>query len=179
MSPEPTPKRWHIARVAHVSGDVAWWVFVVARLMAEMNTSGLPRRYADYEPPAVFGIGLGHVDAGWTAYTPLTDHPAPGLSDRFLSADIMSAWVIGALVLVVIAAVVEAGAVGRWPVGAGTIAAPIIGATVVLTALYERTGSFTGGVQPNLVAVFALVLIGIAIRQVWSQAVAPRPIHGS
>jgi len=68
-------RRFVTARIAHVTGAVSWWVFVVARLMTEMNSApmnfGLPRRYADYDE-SIFGVGLGHKDFGWTAYEPLT-----------------------------------------------------------------------------------------------------------
>lgn len=104
----------------------------------------------------------------------MTDRLPPGLRDRFLATDIISACALGALAAVIIAAVVEAIAVGRWPAGVGTLAAPIAGAAVILTALYERSGNPFSGLQLNLVIVFALVLVGAAIRQVWSQALAPR-----
>ncbi len=148
MSPTATPRRRYLtARIAHVTGDAAWGVFVVARLMAEMSSYGLPRRYADYSSGSLFTT---------------------------VAADTISACVIGALAVVIIAAVVEAIAIGRWPAGMGTIAAPVLGAAVILTALYERAGHPFGGLQLNLVIVFVLVLVGVACRQVWSQAFAPR-----
>lgn len=175
MSPTATPRRRYlIARIAHVTGDAAWWVFVVTRLMAEMTSYGLPRRYADYSSGSLSMTVLNRADRGWTAYTPLTDHLPPGLGDRFVAADTISACVIGALAVVIIAAVVEAIAIGRWPAGTGTIAAPVLGAAVILTALYERAGHPFSGLQLNLVIVFVLVLVGVACRQVWSQAFAPR-----
>lgn len=187
MTAAESPHRCYaIARIAHVTGDGGWWVFVVARLMAEMTSYGLPRRYADYSSGSLFTTALNQADRGWTAYAPLTDHLPPAPSDRFFAADIISACVIGALAVVIIAAVVEAIAVGRWPAGAGTVAAPVLGAAVMLAALHERAGNPFGGLQLNLVIVFVLVLVGVAFREVWSRCFAPRihrqpdnPISGS
>lgn len=151
MNPTPSPsRRYVLARIARVTGDVAWWVFVVARLMVEMSSYG------------------------WTAYTPQTDRLPPELHDRVLAADVILACAIGALAIVITTAVIEGIAVGRWPAGVGTVVAPVIGAAVILAALYERSGNPFGGLQLNLVIVFVLVIVGVAIRQVWSQALAPR-----
>ncbi|OBB10314.1 hypothetical protein A5761_28020 [Mycolicibacterium setense] len=162
---ELTGKRFTTARVARATGATSWWVFVVARLMAEMNSFGLPRRYADYGSESIFGVGLGHSDSGWTAYEPLTDF--------FYSVNLVSSVAVFSLAVTVIAAVVEAVAVGRWSAGVATILTPIAGAGIILTALYYRSG-FADGLQLNLTVVFALVLLGVAIREVWSRAWAPR-----
>lgn len=167
-------RRFVTARIAHGTGAVSWWVFVVARLMAEMNSvdSGLPRRYADYNE-SLFGVGLGHNDFDWTAYEPLTHPPSP-LNDVFFTANVIAGIAVVALAITAIAAVVEAISVARWPAGIATILAPITGAAVILTALYYGTG-FGGGLQLNLPIVFTLVLVGIAIREMWSRVWAPRP----
>ncbi|WP_285034588.1 hypothetical protein [Mycolicibacterium sp. lyk4-40-TYG-92] len=170
-------RRFVTARIAQVTGAVSWWVFVVARLMTEMNSaalnSGLPRRYADYDG-SIFGVGLGHKDFGWTAYEPLTNHPPSPLNDVFFVANVIASVAVVALVITAIAAVVEAVSVARWPAGIATILAPITGAAVILTALHYGTG-FGSGLQLNLLIVFALVLLGVAIREVWSRVWAPRP----
>jgi hypothetical protein len=170
-------RRFLTARIAHVTGAASWWVFVVARLMTEMNSAplnfGLPRRYADYDG-SIFGIGLGNKDFGWTAYEPLTDHPPSALNDGFFIVNVIASVAVAALAITAIAAVVEAVSVARWPAGIATILAPITGAAVILTALYYGTG-FGGGLQLNLLIVFALVLLGVAIREVWSRVLVPRP----
>jgi heme/copper-type cytochrome/quinol oxidase subunit 1 len=162
-------RRFVTARIAHVTGAVSWWVFVVARLMTEMNSaalnSGLPRRYADYDE-SIFGVGLGHNDFGWTAYQPL--------NDVFFIVNVIASIAVAALAITAIAAVVEAISVARWPTGIATILAPITGAAIILTALYYGTG-FGGCLRLNLLIVFALVLLGVAIREVWSRVGAPRP----
>lgn len=170
-------RRFVTARIAHVTGAVSWWVFVVARLMTEMNSaawsSGLPRRYADYDE-SIFGVGLGHKDFGWTAYEPLTDHPPSALNDGFFIVNVIASVAVAALAITAIAAVVEAISVARWPAGIATILAPIAGAAIILSALHYGTG-FGGGLQLNLLIVFALALLGVAIREVWSRVWAPRP----
>lgn len=168
---ELSGRRFVAARVARIVGDSSWWVFVVARLMAEINSFGIPRRYADYDE-AIFGVGLGHSDFGWTAYEPLTDRAPSPVTDFFYSVNLVSSVTIVALVVTVIAAVVEAVAVGRWPAGVATILTPVAGAGVILTALYYRSG-LAGGPQPSLAAVFVLVLLGVAIRETWSRVWAP------
>ncbi len=164
---ELTSGRYLIARVARVTGDVLWWVFVVARLISEMTPFGLPRRYADYDE-SIFGVGLGQGDFGWAAYKPLTDQPPPGLADPFYSANIIATVAAVALAVTLLAAVVEAVAVGRWLAGVATALTPAVGAGVILTALYYRSGAAL-----NLVAVLVLVLFGVGVREVWSRAWAP------
>lgn len=169
---ELSGRRFVTARVARIVGDSSWWVFVVARLMAEMNSFGIPRRYADYDE-AIFGVGLGHSDFGWTAYEPLTDQAPSPATDFFYSVNLVSSVAVFALVVTVIVAVVEAVAVGRWPAGVATILTPVAGAGVILTALYYRSG-LAGGPQPSPTVVFVLVLLGVAIRETWSRVWAPR-----
>lgn len=161
------------ARSAHVTGDVAWWVFVVARLMVEIDSYGLSGRYGDYSR-SLFTTVFDVPGRGWTSYTPQTGRLPPGLHDSVLAGDVISACAIGALAVVITTAVIEAIAVGHWRAGIGSIAAPIAGAAVILFALHERTGGFVGGQQLNTFIAFVLVLVGVAIRQVWSQALAPR-----
>lgn len=166
------------SRIAQVTGHVCWWVFVVARLMSELGLTmggGMPRRYADYSADSVFGSGLGQSDFGWTAYEPLTDRPSSGLSDPFCAANIISTVAVAALAITVIAAMAEAALGRRWLRGVGTVLAPVVGAAIILTALYERAG-FLGGGHLDLppLLVFALVLLGVAVREVWSRVLAPR-----
>ncbi|WP_235654181.1 hypothetical protein [Mycolicibacterium houstonense] len=149
-------------------GDSAWWAFVVGGLVAETNSFGFPRRYADYRSESIFGVGLGHSDFGWTAYEPLTDRTSSPMLDFFYSVNAVLSIAAAALAATVIAAVVDAVAVGRWPAGVATILAPIAGAGVIVTALHYRSGM-------DLTVVFVLVLLGVAIREAWSRVWAPRP----
>ncbi|BBY98201.1 hypothetical protein AWC04_12770 [Mycolicibacterium fallax] len=163
-------RRYLVARAARVTGDASWWVFVVGVLIAEIYSFGLPRRYADYEE-SIFGVGLGQSDFGWTAYQPLTDQPSPVI-DFFYSANAVASAAAFALVLTMIAAVVEAVAVGRWPVGVAGILAPVAGAGIILATLHYRHGL---DLWLNLTVVFVLVLVGVAVREVWVRGWAPRP----
>lgn len=168
------------SRIAQVTGHVSWWVFVVGRLMSELGLTmggGMPRRYADYSADSIFGSGLGQADSGWTAYEPLTNQP-PGLSDPFYAANIISTVAVAALVVTVIAAMVEAALGRRWLIGAGTVLAPVIGAAIILSALYERAGFLGGGdLELPPLLVFLLVLLGVAIREVWSRVLQPRIVR--
>lgn len=175
---ELTGRRYLVARVARAAGGGAWLVFVVGVLMAEMNSFGLPRRYADYSSESIFGVGLGHSDFGWVGYEPLTDEPPSPVTDFFYSANLVASVAAVALAVTVIAAVVEAVTMGRWPAGIATIVTPVFGAALILTALHYRSGS-VDGLQLNLILVFALVLIGVAARELWSRVFAPRPQRGA
>lgn len=172
---ELTGKRYLIARVARVIGDAAWWVFVVGALLGEIDGYAAPRRYADYDE-TLFGVGLGQSDSGWTAYEPLTDMSSR--SAAITAMDTIAVCTVIALATAVIAAVVGAVAAGRWPAGIATIVTPIFGAALILTALHYRSG-FVDGLQLNMIVVFVLVLIGIAAREVWSRAWAPRAVRTS
>lgn len=170
-------KRFATARISHVTGDVAWWVFIVGRLMSELawGFGGLPRRYADYGGDSLFGAGLGRGDYGWTAYEPLTDKPPSVLTDTMLNANIVSVIAVVALAVTVIAAVVEAVAHRRWRTGVLTVVAPVVGAAIILAVLYERDGYLGGGgLDLPLLVVFALVLLGVGVREMWSRVWAPR-----
>lgn len=172
---ELTGKRYLAARVARVIGDAAWWVFVVGALLGEIDGYYTPRRYADYDE-SIFGVGLRQGEDGWAAYEPLTDMDSR--SAAITAMDTIAVCTVLALAVTVIAAVVGAVVAGRWPAGIATIVTPIFGAALILTALHYRSG-FAGGLQLNLIMVLVLVLIGIAAREVWSRAWAPRPVRTS
>ncbi|MGB3324312.1 MAG: hypothetical protein WBB05_17055, partial [Mycolicibacterium fortuitum] len=56
-----------------------------------------------------------------------------------------------------------------------TVLAPVIGAAIILTALHERSGYLGGGrLELPLFVVFVLVLLGVAVREVWSRVLEPR-----
>ncbi len=160
--------QWHrVAVIAHGVGAVSWWVFVLARLMVEVNSFGVPRRYvADYAQFSIFGVGLGDTDVGWTAYAPLGEPVVP--INPFHDMNVLSGIALTALAVTVIAAVVEAVVVRRWPAALLTVVTPIIGAAIILTAL--NYGTYGSSVQLSATVVFMLVLLGVAVREVWSRA---------
>ncbi|MFT3715430.1 MAG: hypothetical protein QM774_05635 [Gordonia sp. (in: high G+C Gram-positive bacteria)] len=146
------------------TGHVAWWIFVLSAVFtvpALGATVMMPRRYADYLPSD-------GADLGWTAYTPL--HGELMLSSSAFSvSNTFATLALVALGVVVLAAVAEAIVGGRWGTGIATVAAPVIGAVLV----YLGVNGGWGGVFLRPELVFALVLAGVAIREVWSRALAP------
>lgn len=94
-----------------------------------------------------------------------------------MNANVLSAITVAALAVTLIAAVVEAVVGRQWLAEVGTVLAPVVGAAIILTALYERAGHLGGGsLALPLLVVFALVLLGVAIREVWSRVLQPRVI---
>ncbi|MGV0771775.1 hypothetical protein [Mycobacterium syngnathidarum] len=167
-------KRFTTARIACGVGHVSWWVFVIGGLTAEMNSFGLTRRYTDCSSESIFGVGLGQSDVGWVACEPLTDQPPSPMTDFFSSVNAVASVAAAAVAVTVIAAVVEAFAVSRWPAGVATILTPIFGSALILITLHYRHAA-AGGPELNIIAVFVLVLLGVAVREMWSRVWAPRP----
>lgn len=156
-------------RIATVAGHVAWWVFVVARLMSELGLTlpGAPRRYADY---------LGE-DTGWTAYSPLT-YADSGWRDPFAQANVLTTIWLAALVVTVLAAVVQAVIVRRLWRGVATVAAPVIGGLIILWSLAHRDGYLgVNGPQLPILVVLVLVLIGVAVRELGSRVGSNGPVE--
>lgn len=158
---------------ARVTGHVSWWVFVVARLMSVAGPDdgrrpaaplrGLRRRFRVRDRSRSSGLRLDRLRA--------PDRPATvGLSDPFYVANVLATVTVAALAVTVIAALFEVVLERRWLLGVGTVIAPVIGAVIILTALYERAGYLGGGhLDLPVLVVFALVLLGVAIREVWSR----------
>jgi len=146
-------------RIARVIGHVGWWVFVLGAVFTRfVQPIGFgPRRYADY---------LSTEDHGWTAYLPLTDDV---FDDRFAEANIFATVTLVAAVVVLLAAITEAVLGRRLVTGLLTIAAPLVGGALVF--LVARGGIDSAQLRP--VILFALALLGVAIREVWSRALAP------
>lgn len=168
-------RRHCAAAIAHGAGAVSWWVFVVARLMIEVNSFGVPRRYATgCADVSIFGVDLGRNDTGWAIFSPLADPIVP--ISPFDDMNLLAGSTLTALAMTEISAVIEAVAVRRWPAGVLTIVTPIIGAAIILCTLdYSVYGSTP---QLNATVVFMLVLLGVAVREVWSRVWAPRALRG-
>ncbi|MCV7192651.1 hypothetical protein [Mycolicibacterium brumae] len=158
-------------RFGRAIGSASWWVFVVAALMSSLYPFGMPRRYADYDD-SIFGTGLGSSDFGWTAYTPLTDGSGWLVGDAFYGANLIVCAGLVALLVTVLAAVVEAIGMRGWPARIMTVLTPVAGATVILVAV--RLTGFGAPIQLNPALAFVVVLIGVAIRELWSRMWAPR-----
>lgn len=140
--------RIQVVGAARITGNVAWWVFVVAVL-----------------------VNRGLWDYGWTAYTPLTD----GMPRRY--ADYVPfdptvqlvgvlAWV--AFGVVVVAAIVELVIVRRW-----TAVVSVVIPFASLGLIAYAFGEFDSTIIWSPTAVLFLVLAAVAIRQVWMRRFAP------
>lgn len=152
-------------QITKATGRAAWWVFVVARLMSELGLAlpSAPRRYADY-------LGGG---SGWTAYSPLP-YADDGWHDPFAQANVLTTVWLVALLVTVVAAVAQATLARRLWRGVATVAAPVLGGLIILWSLAHRDGYLgVGGPQLPTLAVFVLVLIGIAVRELGSRLDVP------
>ncbi|MCF8611680.1 hypothetical protein L5G28_16160 [Gordonia sp. HY285] len=136
-------------QVAKFTGSSAWWVFVVAQLMAElaMPPSGAPVRYSD------------------ASYTPMTS-VSDVTGDLFTTSNTLASISIAALAVTVIAALAHAVIVRRLFACVVIVIAPIVGGALILWTLDSGVGD-----SPRLstFAAFALVLLGVAIREIGSR----------
>lgn len=144
--------RIQVVSAARNTGNVAWWVFVVAVLVNR-------------------GLGPQGWDCGWTAYTPLTD----GMPRRY--ADYVpfdpTVQLVGALAwvafgVVVGAAIIELVIVRRWT-AVVSVAIPFASLGLIAYAF----GEFDPTIIWSPTAVLFLLLAAVAIRQVWMRRFAP------
>lgn len=148
-------------RAIRAVGHVSWWVFVVGAVIAQLTSNTL------WLWPG------GSSSFGWTAYTPQTNGVlyqgdyGPVGGDQ--PSSVVAVVALLALVVTIAAAVIEAYRGGHWSSGVVTVLAPIVGAVFVL---FNVVGSVIGAQFFTHIA-FALVLIGVAIREVWSRGFAP------
>lgn len=148
-------------RVGRIIGHVAWWIFVVTRTVGGVSGSaGLPRRYTSYIP-------LTSTDDGWSAYMPT----AP--MDGFTDANILATLSMIALAVTILAAVAEAITYRSWLASSLTIAAPVVGAALVMLAIDAQDGLVWDGVYLRPVLVASLIMLGVAVREIWSRGFAP------
>ncbi|MVU79954.1 hypothetical protein GPX89_22250 [Nocardia sp. ET3-3] len=147
-------RKFHIA---HVTGHVFWWVFVVALLFPEISggtVSGATVYQGAYQPLR----DSGHTLTMWTDYRP---------SDGFCPGTALAAV---ALAVVVIAAIIEAAVVHRQTQGWITVAVPLFAGLAIWNAV-------PGCGSPRTAGLFALpiVLLAVAAREIWARGYAPRP----
>lgn len=142
-----------------------WWVFVVAALFAGGITWWM-------EHVAVDASFVGGGPHGWTAYTPTTDL---GYVDLIGSSapewwQDPAVYAFAAFVVVVISAIVDALAARRLLAGIITVLTPFVALVLFVIA---TPGAIDGVFLRSTVAM-VLVLVGVAIREVWMRAGAPR-----
>lgn len=151
--------------IARVVGHTAWWAFVITQVMKDASaTTGLPNRYRAYLPL---------TDAGWTAYTPLQSSPS-----GFTDANVLAAVSVAMLLLCVAAAIVEAIISRQWLTGLATVAAPAVGGALVIVGVQAQYGEVWTNVwlRPSLAV--GLVLLGVAVREVWARGFTPAATVG-
>lgn len=150
---------------ARILGHCAWWIFVVATLFAGGITWTGVDRYVPFVP-VLHGAGwidipstdapVAIVDFAGTAYD-------PGVDPEIVS--------VVAFVVVLIAATVEAISVRQVLPGMATVAAPCVALGLLLLA----TPGVLQSVSLDTLATMGIVLIAVAVREVWARRFAPSP----
>lgn len=165
---------WHrVFPLARITGHVAWWVFVVVTLFAGGITWTGASEY--------LGSASGTV---WSenrqAYSEITAPVAianfTGASsfehDPWTQLEVLS---VTAFAVVLLAAVIEAIASRQVVPGIVTIAAPCAAFGLLLLATPGVLDSVRFGTMQTL----GVVLIAVAVREVWARRFAPRPGIGT
>ena len=155
--------------LARNTGHTAWWVFVVATLFAGGITWTSVSTYGNY-----IGVTSFTQQTGWTAYTPMTDSSIDFVDfdsssyDPWTELELLSA---AAFFVVLVAAVVEALSARQMVPGIVTVAAPCVAFGMLLLA----TPGGVGTVEFDATVTVAVVLIAVAVREVWARRFAPNP----
>ena len=164
-----TMTRHRLFSHARITGHSAWWIFMVATLYAGGITWTGVSRYGSY-----IGATSFTKEYGWTAYTGLTDLPvgiadfAGSSYDPWTDPELWSAIAFGA---VLIAAVVEAVSAREVLPGIVTVAAPCVAFGLLLLA----TPGVLDSVQLGTMTTIGVVLVAVAVREVWARRFAPQP----
>ena len=160
--------RYRVFSLARITGHTAWWIFVVATLFAGGITWTGVSRYGNYKATSFT------KEYGWTAYTGLTDAPV-GIAnfvgssyDPWSDPELWSAIVFG---VVLVAAVVEAISAREVLPGIVTVAAPCVAFGLLLLA----TPGVLDGIQLGTTTTIGVVLVAVAVREVWARRLAPQP----
>ena len=161
--------RHRVSSYARITGHSAWWVFMVATLFAGGITWTGVSRYGNY-----IGATSFPKEYGWTAYTGLTDSPvgianfAGSSYNPWSDPELWSAIAFGA---VLIAAVVEAVSAREVLPGIVTVAAPCVAFGLLLLV----TPGVLDRVQLGTMTIIGVVLVAVAVREVWARRFAPQP----
>ncbi|MGY3556539.1 MULTISPECIES: hypothetical protein [Actinomycetes] len=165
--------RHRVFSLARITGHSVWWVFMVVTLFAGGITWTGASSYG-------YGYFLGATSfAGWsgdwTANTPIqapvaiTDFAASSsYQDPWTQLEV---WSVVTFVVVLIAAVVEAIAVRQVVPGIVTVAAPCVAFGLLLLA----TPGVLDSVEFSTMLTVAVVLVAVAVREIWARGFAPRP----
>ena len=158
-------------RVARVVGHAAWWVFVVAVLLA-----GGVTWWSSYSMVDASFWG----STGWTAYTPLRTTDEIGAGVRWSAGtehwwQDVGVYALIAFVVVIVAGVIDAVAGRRIAPGLVTVLVPFISLGFFVLA---TPGTFDGFTF-RAVLMMLIVLVGVAIREVWMRVFLPRFVDRS
>lgn len=173
---------------ARVVGDAAWWLFIVASLIAGgvrwLHGSG--ERYEPFIPPST---GESTQATYWGSYSDYSHSntyadywgvdpglDAVGISTVYTSPDTIDWWTdpgfysLAAFILVVAAAVWEAAAYRDVITAALTITVPF----AALAVLGLTTPGVIGDIDPGPAATLVLALIAVGLRAWWARTLPQR-----
>lgn len=169
---------WHRAfPIARITGHVAWWVFVVVTLFAggvtwtgateylgptfDTGWSGNQQAYSEIKAPVAIANFTGASSFEHDLWT-----------DPWTELEVLS---VAAFVVVLLAAVVEALSSRQLVPGIVTVAAPCVAFGLLLLATPGVLDSVRFGTMQTL----GVVLVAVAVREVWARGFAPRPGVGA
>ncbi|PZU01675.1 MAG: hypothetical protein DI630_11470 [Gordonia sp. (in: high G+C Gram-positive bacteria)] len=173
--------RYRVFSLTRITGHVSWWVFVVVTLFAGGITwtgaseylgpasgtgwSGNRQAYSEIKAPVAI--------ANFTGTSSFDANPWPGSgADPWTQLEVLS---VIAFAVVIIAAVIEAVSSRQVVPGIVTVAAPCVAFGLLLLATPGVLDSVRFGTMQTL----GVVLVAVAVREVWARRFAPRPEVGA
>lgn len=165
---------WHrVSPIARITGHVAWWVFVVVTLFAggvtwtgateylgptfDTGWSGNQQAYSEIKAP----VAIANFTGGSSF-----DH------DPWTQLEVLS---VIAFAVVIVAAVIEVIASRQMVPGIVTVAAPCVAFGLLLLA----TPGVLDSVRLGTMQTLGVVLVAVAVREMWARGFAPRPRVGA
>ena len=156
--------------VARLAGHAAWWVFVVATLFAG-GITWLGNDHEYQHPPFLLRsdewMVYSTVPESSQATAEYVDVAVALPYEWWRDGELLSA---AMFVLVMIAAVVEAAAARRLWRGLITVGAPCVALGLLVIATPDTD------VESDMTAALVLVLVAVAVREVWARCFAPRTV---
>ena len=165
---------WHRAfPLALITGHVAWWVFVVVTLFA----GGITWTGASEYLGPTSGTGWSGNRQAYSEITaPVAIANFTGASsfehDPWTQLEVLS---VTAFAVVLLAAVIEAIASRQVVPGIVTVAAPCVAFGLLLSA----TPGVLDSIQFGTMQTLGVVLVAVAVREVWARRFAPGPGIGT
>ena len=165
--------RYRVFSLTRITGHVSWWVFVVVTLFAGGITwTGA----SEYLGPASGTGWSGNRQAYSEIKAPVAIANFTGTSsfehDPWTQLEVLS---VIAFAVVIIAAVIEAVSSRQVVPGIVTVAAPCVAFGLLLLATPGVLDSVRFGTMQTL----GVVLVAVAVRELWARRFAPRPEVGA